>query len=110
VRELLERVGLADRARDLVQKLSGGEMQRVALCRALLRQPRLLLADEPTGNLDDETSRAVMDLLLRLAAEEGSSLLFVTHSSELAGLADAVFRLHQGRLERAAGAIRTDGA
>jgi len=51
-----------------------------------------------------------MDLLLRLAAEEGSSLLFVTHSSELAGLADAVFRLHQGRLERAAGAIRTDGA
>ncbi|HEX6850501.1 MAG TPA: ABC transporter ATP-binding protein [Candidatus Polarisedimenticolaceae bacterium] len=99
--ELLERVGLADRAGDPVQKLSGGEMQRVAICRALVRKPRLLLADEPTGNLDDDNSRVVMDLLLRLAAEEGSTLLYVTHSLELAALASARWRLHSGTLETA---------
>jgi ABC-type lipoprotein export system ATPase subunit len=100
-RELLERVGLADRAAQPVQKLSGGEMQRVALCRALLRRPRLLLADEPTGNLDEATGQIVMDLLLRLAREEGSALVYVTHSRELAGLADETWRLHSGVLERA---------
>jgi putative ABC transport system ATP-binding protein len=99
--ELLDRVGLADRAGDSVQKLSGGEMQRVAICRALVRKPPLLLADEPTGNLDDDNSRVVMDLLLRLAAEEGSTLVYVTHSLELAGLADARWRLHSGTLETA---------
>lgn len=99
--ELLDRVGLADRAGDSVQKLSGGEMQRVAICRALVRKPPLLLADEPTGNLDDDNSRIVMDLLLRLASEERSTLLYVTHSLELAGLADARWRLHSGTLETA---------
>jgi len=99
VDELLEKVGLAERRHDSVQKLSGGEMQRVALCRALLRKPRLLLADEPTGSLDDENGRLVMELLLRLAREEGSTLVTVTHSAELAGLADAVWRLHSGILE-----------
>jgi ABC-type lipoprotein export system ATPase subunit len=99
-RELLERVGLADRALDPAQMLSGGEMQRVALCRALLRRPQLILADEPTGNLDDENSKVVMDLLVRLVEEEGSTLIFVTHSSELAALADEVWRLHSGILER----------
>ncbi len=99
--DLLERVGLAGRAREPVQKLSGGEMQRVALCRALLRRPRLLLADEPTGNLDEENGQKVMDLLLALAREEGSAVLYVTHSRELAALADAVWTLHAGRLERA---------
>ncbi len=98
---LLERVGLAGRAREPVQKLSGGEMQRVALCRALLRRPKLLLADEPTGNLDEENGQRVMDLLLALAREEGSAVLYVTHSRELAALADAVWTLHAGRLERA---------
>ncbi len=97
---LLERVGLADRLADPVQKLSGGEMQRVAICRALLRQPRLLLADEPTGSLDDENGRLVMDLLLELAREEGSTLLFVTHSRELSRLADEIWQLQSGRLER----------
>ena len=97
--ELLERVGLAARAADNVQKLSGGEMQRVAICRALVRRPTLLLADEPTGNLDDDNSRLVMDLLLRLASEEGSTLVYVTHSLELAGLAGARWRLHSGTLE-----------
>ena len=102
VRALLERVDLADRAEDAVQKLSGGEMQRVAICRALLRRPRLLLADEPTGNLDDENGRRVMALLLALASEEGSTLLYVTHSREFAALADAVWALHSGKLERQA--------
>ncbi len=78
VAQLLDRVGLGDRAHDRVQKLSGGEMQRVAICRALLRQPKLLLADEPTGNLDDENGRRVMALMLSLVEEEGSTLMYVT--------------------------------
>ncbi|MCZ6480405.1 MAG: ABC transporter ATP-binding protein [candidate division NC10 bacterium] len=99
VHELLDRVGLADRAEDPVQSLSGGEMQRIAICRALVRRPRLLLADEPTGNLDDANSRLVMDLMLKLASEEGSTLIYVTHSRELAALADESWRLHSGVLE-----------
>ncbi len=100
-RELLERVELAGRARDTVEKLSGGEQQRVALCRALLRRPALLLADEPTGNLDDTTSRRVLDLLLELSAVEGSALVYVTHSQEIAAHADEVHTLRSGVLERA---------
>ncbi|HET8539939.1 MAG TPA: ABC transporter ATP-binding protein [Anaeromyxobacter sp.] len=103
-RALLAKVGLGDRAQEPAQKLSGGEMQRVALCRALLRRPSLLLADEPTGNLDEETGRAVMDLILALAREEGSAVLYVTHSRELADAADAVWTMHSGVLE--AGAAR----
>ena len=98
-RELLGRVGLADRAHDSAQKLSGGEMQRVALCRALLRKPKLILADEPTGNLDDATGRQVMDLLLATTRDAGATLVYVTHSTELAGLADKRFVLHSGVLE-----------
>jgi ABC-type lipoprotein export system ATPase subunit len=98
--DLLERVGLADRSAQTVEKLSGGEMQRVAICRALLRRPGLLLADEPTGNLDDENGRRVMDLLLRLVEDEGATLVYVTHSDELAGLADERFAIHSGILER----------
>jgi ABC-type lipoprotein export system ATPase subunit len=100
-RQLLARVGLAARAAQPVAKLSGGEMQRVALCRALLRKPRLVLADEPTGNLDDATGQAVMELLLELAREEGSALVYVTHGRELAALADETWRLHSGVLDRA---------
>ena len=99
VDDLLERVGLAGRAGEAVERLSGGEMQRVAICRALLRRPRLLLADEPTGNLDDENGRRVMDLLLQLAEQEGSTLIYVTHSAELAGLADESWEIHSGVLE-----------
>lgn len=95
---LLDRVGLADRAEDPVQRLSGGEMQRVAICRALLRSPRLLLADEPTGNLDDTNGQVVMDLMLDLVSEERATLLYVTHSREFAGLADEVWELHSGRI------------
>ncbi|MGH9462824.1 MAG: ABC transporter ATP-binding protein [Vicinamibacteria bacterium] len=97
--DLLDRVGLRARAGDLVDKLSGGEMQRVAICRALLRRPRLMLADEPTGNLDDENAVTVMGLLIRLVEEEQSTLVYVTHSLELAGLADETWRLHSGILE-----------
>lgn len=98
--ELLERVGLGARARDRVQSLSGGEMQRVAICRALMRRPRLLLADEPTGSLDDATGRAVMELMLELASEQSGALLYVTHSPEMAALADEIWELHSGVLTR----------
>jgi ABC-type lipoprotein export system ATPase subunit len=100
-RALLDRVGLGDRARDRVDRLSGGEMQRVALCRALLPRPPLLLADEPTGNLDDDNGRQVMDLLFELVREEGAALLVATHSRELAARADATRRLQSGILEPA---------
>jgi ABC-type lipoprotein export system ATPase subunit len=96
--ELLEEVGLLDRAEDNIQELSGGEMQRVAICRSLLRKPRLLLADEPTGNLDDANSGLVMNLMLKLASKEGNTLVYVTHSAELASLADEVWRLQSGVL------------
>ena len=96
--ELLEEVGLLDRAEDNIQELSGGEMQRVAICRSLLRKPRLLLADEPTGNLDDANSGVVMNLMLKLASKEGHTLVYVTHSAELASLADEVWRLQSGVL------------
>jgi ABC-type lipoprotein export system ATPase subunit len=99
-RELLDRVELLDRAEDDTEKLSGGEMQRVAICRALMRRPSLVLADEPTGNLDDNTAQAVMELLLELISREGGTLLFVTHSREIAGLANSTWTLHSGILER----------
>jgi ABC-type lipoprotein export system ATPase subunit len=98
---LLARVGLGARATQPVQQLSGGEKQRVAICRALLRRPRLLLADEPTGNLDEANGLAVMELLLEVSREEASSLVYVTHSRDLAMLADESWVLHNGSLERA---------
>lgn len=99
-RELLERVGLGRQAEQPASQLSGGEMQRVAICRALVRKPRLLLADEPTGNLDDDNSEIVMDLLVKLVDEEGGALLYVTHSEEQAAQADERLSLHSGKLER----------
>lgn len=98
-RELLERVGLADRARDRIDGLSGGEQQRVAICRALLRRPSVVLADEPTGNLDDKAAKAVMTLMLDLVRDEKKTLLFVTHSVEAAALADTRLELASGRLK-----------
>lgn len=97
--ELLERVDLADRAGDPVGQLSGGEMQRVAICRALLRRPLLVVADEPTGSLDDASGLAVMDLLLDLVRNEGATLLYVTHSRDLARKADTAWTLTDGRLK-----------
>lgn len=96
--ELLERVGLSDRLADPVDGLSGGEQQRVALCRALLRKPQIVLADEPTGSLDDASGRLVSDLLIELTKENGSTLVLVTHSRELASLADRTLELKSGEL------------
>jgi len=96
--ELLDRVELADRRDDPVAKLSGGEMQRVAICRALLRSPRLILADEPTGSLDDHTGAQVMELLHELVRQEGGTLLYVTHSRKMTAGADAIWELHDGVL------------
>lgn len=100
VDHLLDRVGLGDRGGDRVQKLSGGEMQRIAICRALLMNPNLLLADEPTGNLDDENACRVMALMLSIAREEGMTLVYVTHSREFADLADDVWEIHGGEVEQ----------
>ena len=95
---LLERVGLADRARSFPDRLSGGEQQRVAIARALVQGPRLVLADEPTGNLDDASGAAVMELLDALTRRSGRTLLLVTHSREVAALADRVLTIEDGRL------------
>jgi putative ABC transport system ATP-binding protein len=95
---LLEKVGLADRRDTFPDKLSGGEQQRVAIARALVHDPLLLLADEPTGNLDEETGDRIMKLLLELTRAAGKTLLMATHSIEVAPLADRVFQIHEGHL------------
>ena len=99
---VLREVGLGDRMRSAVDTLSGGEQQRVAIARALVHEPALLLADEPTGNLDDETAQQVLPVLLSLARDRGATLLMVTHDVELARTADRVLELKDGRLQEAA--------
>jgi putative ABC transport system ATP-binding protein len=94
----LESVGLAARARHLPTQLSGGEQQRVAIARALARSPRVVLADEPTGNLDTRNGELVMELLARLHSELGITLVLVTHDEWIAERADRVLRLADGRL------------
>ena len=98
-KQLLERVGLSHRLSHLPSQLSGGERQRVAVCRALINQPRVLLADEPTGNLDRRTAETIGELLLGLANENSAILLCVTHSSELATKFGRRYELVDGRLE-----------
>jgi putative ABC transport system ATP-binding protein len=96
---LLASVGLADRAHHYPAQLSGGEQQRVALARAVALRPRLLLADEPTGNLDSATSAQIIELLLTLRGEFRATLVLVTHDDALARHADRVVRLRDGRVE-----------
>ena len=97
-RAALAEVGLAERAASTVDQLSGGEQQRVAIARALVHRPRLLLADEPTGNLDEVTAREIMPALLSLAHARGATLLLVTHDAALARHADRVLELRAGEL------------
>jgi putative ABC transport system ATP-binding protein len=96
--EMLEAVGLLDRWKTFPEKLSGGEQQRVALGRALVHDPILILADEPTGNLDEETGAQVISLLARLTREQSRTLLIVTHSLEATSHADRILRLSHGQL------------
>lgn len=94
----LERVGLGDRMDHYPVQLSGGEQQRVALARAFINQPKILFADEPTGNLDDETSHKIVELLFELNKEIGTALVLVTHNLELAQLTQRIIRLRNGKI------------
>lgn len=95
---LLEAVDLPDVANRFPDELSGGEQQRVAIAAALIHRPRLILADEPTGNLDLETGQKVLELLQSLSRDEGAAMVMATHSAEVLGGADHVLQMHQGRL------------
>jgi putative ABC transport system ATP-binding protein len=98
--EMATRVGLAHRLDHRPAQLSGGEMQRAAIARALVHRPRLLIADEPTGNLDSANGARVLDLLVELHRETGVSILLATHAEEVAALAHRVVRMKDGRIER----------
>lgn len=95
---LLARVGLSDRAASFPHQLSGGEKQRCAICRALVNDPRIIFADEPTGNLDSTNGKAVLELLLELHRERKTTLVLVTHNRDIARKADRVVRLQDGRI------------
>jgi putative ABC transport system ATP-binding protein len=95
---LLQRVGLLDRQRSLPHQLSGGEKQRCAMCRALINNPKILFADEPTGNLDSANTEALLSLLLELHAERQTTLLLATHNSEIARMANRTIILQDGAI------------
>jgi len=95
---LLREMDLIERKHHKPHELSGGEMQRVAICRALINDPELILADEPTGNLDSASGKQVLEILRRLKDEEGKTILLVTHSQEGAAMADRVLRMKDGKL------------
>ena len=97
-RDMLASVGLADRARNMPNQLSGGQQQRVALARALINHPAVLLADEPTGNLDTRTSHEIMEIIRRLNREQGVTVIVVTHEPDIAAYADRVIIMRDGRI------------
>ncbi|MEM5948891.1 ABC transporter ATP-binding protein [Spirochaetia bacterium 38H-sp] len=99
-RYLIEKVGLSDRMTHYPHQLSGGERQRIAIARALVNNPSIILADEPTGNLDERTSRTVEDIFFSLVRDEGVTLVMVTHDMSLANRADCHFHLENGRLKQ----------
>ncbi len=96
--ELLGEVGLADHAHQFPHELSGGEQQRVSICRALAKNPRILLCDEPTGALDSETGVVVLKLLLRMARDYGKTIIIVTHNQNIAKMADVVIHIRSGKV------------
>jgi len=98
LQQLADRTGLSHRLDQRIQKLSGGERQRTALCRALMNKPKILLADEPTGSLDETTSAMVFELLLDLVATEGITLLMATHDRGMAERCDRLLEMHEGRV------------
>jgi putative ABC transport system ATP-binding protein len=100
VADALERVSLGQEGHKLPDQLSGGQQQRVAIARALVGEPAVVLADEPTGNLDSATGQAVTKLLLAAARERGAAVVLVTHDPAVAAHADRIVELHSGRLER----------
>jgi putative ABC transport system ATP-binding protein len=104
-RRALRRVGLGDRAHDFPGNLSGGQKQRIAIARALFNEPRLLLCDEPTGNLDSRTGQQIIDLFTQLNREDGITLVVVTHESRVARIAHRVLRLEDGHLLDGAGSV-----
>ena len=97
-RDVLGKLGLLDKSNRFPHKLSGGEQQRVAIARAIINSPSLILADEPTGNLDTENSKKVHSVLSKLAIEENISVLIVTHNLELAQSCDRVIKMRDGRI------------
>ena len=97
--ELLDKVGLSNRGHHYPSQLSGGEQQRISLARAFSNHPQILFADEPTGNLDDETSERIVDLVFNLNQQAGTTLVLVTHNLELAGKTDRIIRLKGGRIQ-----------
>lgn len=101
--ERLASVGLAELAHRMPHQLSGGQMQRVAIARALVHTPRILLADEPTGNLDSTTGNAILELLRRISSERNTTILMATHSAEFASFVDIVVRMRDGRIEEITG-------
>lgn len=97
-RELIERVGLADRASNFPHQLSGGEMQRAAIARALVHRPAVLLADEPTGNLDSASAGQVLELLQKIASDAAATVVVVTHSEDVAGIAARRLQMRDGKM------------